>query len=63
MKVRDINVYIDITFDEIFNLIDLFIGVESDNIEELQELALAFEYSMDRLEMNMRALRDKLENG
>ena len=63
MKVRDINVYIDITFDEIFNLINLFIGVESDNIEELQELALAFEYSMDRLEMNMRALRDKLENG
>lgn len=60
MKVRDINVYIDITFDEIFNLIDLFTGVESDNIEELQELALAFEYSMDRLEMNMRALRDKL---
>lgn len=63
MKVRDINVYIDITFDEIFNLINLFIGVESDNIEELEELALAFEYSMDRLEMNMRALRDKLENG
>ena len=60
MKVRDINIYIDITFDEIFNLINLFIGVESDNIEELEELALAFEYSMDRLEMNMRALRDKL---
>lgn len=60
LKVRDINVYIDITFDEIFNLINLFIGVESDNIEELEELALAFEYSMDRLEMNMRALRDKL---
>lgn len=63
MKVRDINVYIDITFDEILNLIDLFIGIESDNIEELEELALAFEYSMDRLEMNIRALRDKLENG
>jgi hypothetical protein len=60
LKVRDINVYIDITFDEIFNLINLFIEIESDNIEELQELALAFEYSMDRLEMNMRALRDKL---
>lgn len=60
MKVRDINIYIDITFDEIFNLIDLFTGVESDNIEELEELALAFEYSMDRLEMNIRALRDKL---
>lgn len=60
MKVRDINVYIDITFDEIFNLINLFIEIESDNIEELQELALAFEYSMDRLEMNIRALRDKL---
>lgn len=60
MKVRDINVYIDITFDEIFNLINIFIEIESDNIEELQELALAFEYSIDRLEMNMRALRDKL---
>lgn len=59
---KEIIVYIDITFDEVFDLINLFTGVESDNIEELQELALAFEYTIDRLEMYIRALRDKLND-
>ena len=62
MTDKEIIVYIDITFDEVFNLINLFTGVESDNIEELQELALAFEYTIDRLEMYIRALRDKLND-
>ena len=62
MTDKEIIVYIDITFDEVFNLINLFTGVESDNIEELQELGLAFEYTIDRLEMYIRALRDKLND-
>ena len=62
MNNKEIIVYIDITFDEVFGLINLFTGVESDNIEELQELALAFEYTIDRLEMYIRALRDKLND-
>ena len=62
MTNKEIIVYIDITFDEVFGLINLFTGVESDNIEELQELALAFEYTIDRLEMYIRALRDKLND-
>lgn len=62
MTNKDIIVYIDITFDEVFDLINLFTRVESDNIEELQELALAFEYTIDRLEMYIRALRDKLND-
>ena len=62
MTNKEIIVYIDITFDEVFDLINLFTGVESDNIEELQELALAFEYTIDRLEMYIRALRDKLND-
>ena len=62
MTDKEIIVYIDITFDEVFDLINLFTGVESDNIEELQELALAFEYTIDRLEMYIRALRDKLND-
>jgi hypothetical protein len=60
MKTKDIIVYIDITFDELYNLINTFTGVQSDNIDELEELALAFEYTLDRFEMYIRALRDKL---
>lgn len=60
MKLKEIYFYIDITFDEIDILIDCMTNVKSNNLDELKELESVFRFTIDRLEMNMRALRDKL---
>lgn len=60
MKLKEIYFYIDITFNEIDILIDTITNVKSENLDELQELKSVFKFTMDRLEINMRALRDNL---
>jgi hypothetical protein len=57
MKTKDIIVMIDVTYDELYTLIDEFRCVENENMEDL---ILSFECALDRLEMYIRALRDKL---
>lgn len=63
MKTSDIIAYIDTTFDEFSeNIRDYIICLETENYEEIWSHHLAFEYTLDRFEMYIRALRDKLEN-
>lgn len=60
MKLKEILFYVIIAFDEIDILIETITNVKSENLDELHELGICFQYTIDRLEMNIRALRDKL---
>lgn len=60
MTDKEIMFYVDLTFEEMFSLIELFISIKSDNIDETHELSTVFQFANDRLIMYMRALRDKL---
>jgi hypothetical protein len=58
--LKNIIVMVDVTYDELYTLIDEFRCVENENIEYMEDLILSFECAIDRLEMYIRALRDKL---
>ena len=60
MSDKEIMFYINLTFEEIYFLTELLISIKSDNIDELHELSTVFQFTIDRLIMYTRALRDKL---